>query len=94
MNIKTNVVNEEHKAFIGKCIKRQNSKKFTSIKTVAIQALSLLVVLAASISIIGLALHVASYYQAKEELETQAVMQQLEKGDVVEMTARVGGQHD
>lgn len=83
-----------HNQFIARLIKRQNSKKFTSIKTVAIQALSLLVVLAASISIIGLALHVASYYQAKEELETQAIIQQLEKGEVIEMTARVGGRHE
>ncbi|MDR2061429.1 MAG: hypothetical protein LBQ29_08555 [Acinetobacter sp.] len=90
MNIKTNVVNEEHKAVIAQLIKRQNSKKFTSIKTVALQSIAVLVVLVASISIIGLALHVASYYQAKEELETQALIQQLEKGEVVEMTARVG----
>lgn len=90
MNIKTNVVNEEHKAFIGKCIKRQNSKKFTSIKTVAIQSIALPAVLVLCISFIGLVLHIAAYYQAKQELETQALIQQLEKGEVIEMTARVG----
>ena len=32
--------------------------------------------------------------QAKEELETQSLIQQLEKGEVVEMTARVSDRHD
>ncbi|MCH7353308.1 MULTISPECIES: hypothetical protein [unclassified Acinetobacter] len=94
MNIKTNVVNEEHQAFIAKCIKRQNTKKFTTIKTVAIQSFALLAVLVMCISFIGLVLHFAAYYQAKQELETQALIQQLEKGEVIEMTARVGGQHE
>ncbi|WP_332605447.1 hypothetical protein [Acinetobacter sp. ESBL14] len=94
MNIKTNVVNEEHQAFIAKCIKRQNTKKFTTIKSVVLQSIALLAVLVMCISFIGLVLHIAAYYQTKQELETQALLQQLEKGEVIEMTARVGGQHE
>ncbi|WP_291349807.1 MULTISPECIES: hypothetical protein [unclassified Acinetobacter] len=83
-----------HNQFIARLIKRQNTKKFTTIKTVAIQSFALLAVLVMCISFIGLVLHIAAYYQAKEELETQALIQQLEKGEVVEMTTRVGGKHD
>lgn len=83
-----------HNQFIARLIKRQNSKKFTGIKTVAFQSIAVLAVLVASIFIIGLALHVAAYHQAKEELENRALIQQLEKGEVIEMTARVGGRHD
>lgn len=90
MNIKMNVVNEEHKAFIGQCIKRQNSKKFTNVKSVVLQSIAVFAVLVICISIIGLTLRAASFYQSKQELETQLLIQQLEKGEVVEMTARVG----
>ena len=104
MNIKANVVNEpkhvvqaysnEHKLLIVKCINRQNNKHFTTFKSVVIQSIYVLAVLALCISIIGIALHVASYYQAKKDIETKALIQQLENGEVVEMTAHVGGQHD
>ncbi|WP_119684638.1 hypothetical protein [Acinetobacter pittii] len=94
MNIKTNVVNEADKALIARLIKNQNSKKFTTIKSVVLQSIAVLAVLVLCISIIGLALRAASFYQSKQELETQALIQQLEKGEVIEMTARVGGQHE
>ena len=91
MNTKSSVVNAEHKAFIAECVKRQNAKKFTTIKSVVFQSICVLAVLALCISIIGITLHVASYYQAKKDIETQALIQQLENGEVVEMTVRVGG---
>ena len=91
MNTKSSVVNGEHKAFIAECVKRQNAKKFTTIKTVVFQSICILAVFAICIAIIGITLHVASYYQAKKDIETQAIIQQLEKGEVVEMKARVGG---
>ena len=94
MNIKANVVNEEHKAVIAKLIRKQNNKRYTSFKVVCFQSICVLAVLALCISIIGITLHVASYYQAKKDIETQALIQQLENGEVVEMTARVGGQHE
>ena len=91
MNTKSSVVNGEHKAFIAKCVKRQNKNRFTTVKTVVFQSIYVLAVFAVCIAIIGITLHVASYYQAKKDIETQAIIQQLEKGEVVEMTARVGG---
>ena len=91
MDIKANVVNVEHKAFIAECVKRQKAKKFTTIKSVVFQSICILAVFAICIAIIGITLHVASYYQAKKDIETQAIIQKLEKGEVVEMTARVGG---
>jgi len=104
MNIKANVVNEpkhvvqpyskEQKLLIVKSINCQNNKHFTTFKSVVIQSICVLAVFAICISIIGITLHVASYYQAKKDIETQALIQQLENGEVVEMTARVGGQHD
>ncbi|KXZ70366.1 hypothetical protein [Acinetobacter venetianus] len=104
MNIKANVVNEpkhvvlpysnEHKLFIAKRIKQQGNKRFTNFKSVVIQSICVLAVLALCISILGITLHIASYYQAKKDIETQALIQQLENGEVVEMTARVGGQHE
>ncbi|KXO82685.1 hypothetical protein AYL20_01430 [Acinetobacter venetianus] len=94
MNIKANVVNEEHKAAIAKLIRQQGNKRYTNFKSVVIQSICVLAVLALCISILGITLHVASYYQAKKDIETQALIQQLENGEVVEMTARVGGRHE
>ena len=91
MNTKSSVVNGEHKAFIAECIKRQNKNRFTTVKTVVFQAVSLLAVLAICISIIGLTLRAASFYQSKKQIETEALLKQLEKGEVIEMKARVGG---
>ena len=91
MNTKSSVVNGEHKAFIAECVKRQNKNRFTTVKTVVFQSICILAVFAICISIIGITLHVASHYQAKKDIETQAIIQKLEKGEVVEMTARVGG---
>jgi len=91
MDIKANVVNEEHKAFIAECVKRQNAKKFTTIKSVVFQSICILAVFAICISIIGLTLRAASFYQSKKQIENEAITQQLEKGEVVEMKARVGG---
>ena len=54
MNIKTNLVNAEHQAFIAKCIKRQNKNRFTTVKTVVFQAVSLFAVLAVCILILFL----------------------------------------
>lgn len=91
MNTKTNLVNDEHKAVIAKLIRQQNNKRYTSFKMVCFQSICVLAVFAICISIIGITLHVASYYKEKKDIETQAIIQQLEKGEVVEMTARVGG---
>ena len=91
MNTKSNVVNGEHKAFIAKCVKRQNAKKFTAIKTVVFQSICILAVFAICIAIIGLTLRAASFYQSKKQIETEALLKQLEKGEVISMTARVGG---
>jgi len=91
MNTKSSVVNEEHKAFIAECVKRQNAKKFTTIKSVVFQSICILAVFAICITIIGLTLHAASFYQSKKQIETEALLKQLEKGEVVEMKARVGG---
>ena len=92
MNTKTNLVNDEHKAVIAKLIREQNSKRYTSFKVVCFQSICVLAVFAICISIIGITLHVASYYQAKKDIETQqAIIQKLEKGEVISMTARVGG---
>ncbi|MCU4576101.1 hypothetical protein KTJ34_01575 [Acinetobacter courvalinii] len=94
MNTKTNPVNETQKGFIAKCIKRQNSKKFAHIRTVVLKALAVLAVSILFISFICLALHIAAYNQAKDQLETQTHIQSLKNGKQIEMTARVGGQHD
>ena len=91
MNTKTNLVNDEHKAVIAKLIRQQSNKRYTSFKMVCFQSICVLAVFAICISIIGITLHVASHYQAKKDIETQAIIQKLEKGEVVEMTARVGG---
>ncbi len=91
MNTKSSVVNGEYKAFIAECIKRQNAKKFTTIKSVVFQSICILAVFAVCISIIGLTLRAASFYQSKKQIETEALIQQLEQGEVVEMKARVGG---
>ena len=91
MDIKSSVVNREHKAFIAECVKRQNNKRYTSFKMVCFQSICILAVFAICISIIGLTLRAASFYQSKKQIETEALIQQLEKGEVVEMTARVGG---
>ena len=90
MNTKSSVVNEEHKAFIAECVKRQNAKKFTTIKSVVFQSICILAVFAVCIAIIGLTLRAASFYQSKKQIENEALIQQLEKGEVVEMKARVG----
>jgi len=95
MNTKTNLVKSvgilAEREFIAESIKRQNNKRYTSFKMVCFQSICILAVFAICISIIGITLHVASYYQAKKDIETQAIIQQLEKGEVVEMKARVGG---
>ena len=91
MNIKANVVNEEHQAFIAKCIKRQNKNRFTTVKTVVFQAVSLLAVLAVCILILGAAFHFANFNETKQQLETENLIRQLESGESVEMTVRVGG---
>lgn len=95
MNTKTNLVKSvgilAEREFIAESIKRQNNKRYTSFKVVCFQSICVLAVFAICISIIGITLHVASYYQAKKDIETEALIQQLEKGEVVEMKARVGG---
>lgn len=91
MNIKANVVNEEHQAFIAECIKRQNKNRFTTVKTVVFQAVSLFAVLAVCILILGAAFHFANFNKAKQQLETENLIGQLESGESVEMTVRVGG---
>ena len=91
MNTKSSVVNGEHKAFIAECVKRQNAKKFTTIKTVVFQAVSLLAVLAVCILILGAAFHFANFNKTKQQLETENPIRQLESGESVEMTVRVGG---
>ena len=91
MNTKSSVVNGEHKAFIAECVKRQNAKKFTTIKTVVFQSICILAVFAVCIAIIGLTLRAASFYQSKKQIETEALIQQIEQGEVISMTARVGG---
>lgn len=95
MNIKTSVVKPvgvlAEREFIAESIKRQNNKRYTSFKMVCFQSICVLAVFAICISIISITLHVASYYQAKKDIETQAIIQKLEKGEVVEMKARVGG---
>ncbi|MCL5767391.1 hypothetical protein [Acinetobacter sp. ANC5681] len=98
MNIKNNLVKPvgilAERQFIAKCINRQNNKRFTSFKSVVLWVIALIAVLAFCISFIGLALHFASFHKSKQQLETEALIQQLEKGEVIEMTARVGGHHD
>ena len=91
MNTKTNLVNDEHKAVIAKLIRQQSNKRYTSFKMVCFQSICILAVFAICISIIGLTLRAASFYQSKKQIETEALIQQLEKGEVVEMKARVGG---
>lgn len=91
MNTKTNLVNEEHQAFIAECIKRQNKNRFTTVKTVVFQAVSLLAVLAVCILILGAAFHFANFNKTKQQLETENLIRQLESGESVEMTVRVGG---
>ena len=95
MNTKTNLVKSvgilAEREFIAESIKRQNNKRYTSFKMVCFQSICVLAVFAICISIIGITLHVASYYKKKKDIETQAIIQKLEKGEVVEMTARVGG---
>lgn len=95
MNTKTNLVKSvgilAEREFIAESIKRQNNKRYTSFKMVCFQSICVLAVFAICISIIGITLHVASYYKEKKDIETQAIIQQLEKGEVVEMKARVGG---
>lgn len=91
MNIKTNLVNEEHQAFIAECIKRQNKNRFTTVKTVVFQAVSLLAVLAVCILILGATFHFANFNKTKQQLETENLIRQLESGESVEMTVRVGG---
>ena len=91
MNTKTNLVNEEHKAFIAECVKRQNKNRYTTVKTVVFQSICILAVFAICIAIIGLTLRAASFYQSKKQIETEALIQQIEQGEVIEMKARVGG---
>lgn len=101
MNIKANVVNEpkhvvlpyseEEKLLIAKWIKRQNKNRFTTVKTVVFQAVSLLAVLAVCILILGAAFHFANFNKTKQQLETENLIRQLESGKSVEMTVRVGG---
>lgn len=90
MNTKSSVVNGEHKAFIARCVKRQNAKKFTTIKTVVFQAVSLLAVLAVCILILGAAFHFANFNKTKQQPETENLIRQIESGESVEMKARVG----
>ena len=91
MNTKTNLVNDEHKAVIAKLIRQQNNKRYTSFKVVCFQSICILAVFAICIAIIGLTLRAASFYQSKKQIETEALIQQIEQGEVVEMKARVGG---
>lgn len=107
MNIKANVVNEpkhvvlpyskEQKSFIAERIKRQNKKRFDKhcefTKTV-FQMIGFFILVGFGIFVIAGIISSYQYSKAKREIETQALIQQLEKGEVIEMTARVGGRHD
>lgn len=90
MNIKTSVVNEAGREFIAECIKRQNNKRHTSFKAVCFQAICLVMVFAVILSAICLAAHSYFWEQNRQQIETEALLKQLEKGEVIEMTARVG----
>ena len=94
MNIKTSVVKPvgilAEREFIAESIKRQNNKSYTSFKVVCFQSICVLAVFAICIAIIGLTLRAASFYQSKKQIETEALLKQLEQGEVVEMKARVG----
>lgn len=91
MNTKTNLVNDEHKAVIAKLIRKQNNKRYTSFKVVCFQAICLVLVSAVILTAICLAAHSYFWEQNRQQIETEALLKQLEKGEVVEMTARVGG---
>ncbi|MEN4983720.1 hypothetical protein [Acinetobacter modestus] len=98
MNIKANVVKSvgvlAEREFIAESIKRQNNKRYTSFKVVCFQAICLVLVLAVILSAICLAAHSYFWEQNRQQIETEALLKQLEKGEVIEMTARVGGQHE
>ena len=87
-------LNEAEHQFIIDSIKRQGEKRYTSFKSVVAKAILLFVAVGVCLTVICLAVHSYNWKQTKQQLETEALIKQLEKGEVVEMTARVGGQHE
>lgn len=96
----------EHIDFIDLCIERQNKKQAALLiqkhnLNKLNEQTSFYITLFRYCICLGLAIllgcMVASENAKKkteQQLETEALIQQLEKGEVIEMTARVGGHHD
>jgi len=96
-------VSEDQSDFIEICIARQNQKHKQLIANKAAmekqneQTVFYLAVLKVGIlfGLLVIALCIAAHEQAnikaQQQIETEALIQQLEKGEAVEMTARVGG---
>ena len=95
--LKIQPVSEDQSDFIELCIERQNQKQKQLIANKAAmekqneQAVFYLAVLKVGIlfGLLVIALCIAAHEQAN--IKAQQQIEQLEKGEVVEMTARVGG---